>query len=96
LTDPCRSGEKMVAQSVIIEKVQDFRAKYKEIIPLAFSAIDARTVGPSMFFTFGIAWDGVLATDGEIEHHEGMGICQLAWEDEEWMVQGIEMPGFAF
>jgi len=96
LTDPCRSGEKMVAQSAIMKKVQAFRLNYKEIIPLGFSAMDARKVGPSMFFTFGVAWDGILAKNGETMHQEGLGICQLAWEEGEWMVQGIEMPGFAF
>ena len=48
-----------------------------------------------MYLIFGIAWEAVPVI-GEKETHEGMGICQLGWEDGEWMVQGVNMPGFSF
>ena len=96
LTDPCRSDRIMVPQSEIFKKVEAFRSKYQKIIPIGFSPMEFKSGGPSMFFVFGIEWDGILAGSGEKEHYEGMGICQMAWEEGEWMVQGVDMPGFKF
>jgi hypothetical protein len=33
---------------------------------------------------------------GEPERYKGLGISQVAWEEGEWRVQGLMMPGFEF
>ena len=95
LTEECRSAKTLISKQDVIKKVEAFRAKYVDIIPLGFQKEELIPRMPFMYFTFGVAYEGVFA-DGTKEKHEGMGICQLIFEDEEWMVQGIQMPGFEF
>ena len=68
---------------------------HRELKPLAFQPENAEVHDGTMYLFFGIAWEGTPIS-GEYQKHEGLGVCQLGWEDGEWLVQGVQMPGFEF
>lgn len=96
LSDPCRSDQEMVSQSVIIDKINAFRAQYDEIDPIAFEIDGLEPHPTAMYVLFGIKWDGIRAQSRETEEYEGVGICQMTFDGEEWLVEGGMMPGFEF
>jgi hypothetical protein len=95
LTEECRSDKTYIPKEKIVAKVSDFRGRYEKIIPVAYGPDGIKQGGPFVYFTFGVHWKGILP-DGSKENYEGMGIAQLIFEKGEWMVQGIDMPGFKF
>lgn len=96
LSDTCRNQHDVISKEQAIETVLAFRAKYKEIIPVGFSAVRLQPEPSAMYFMFGIEWEGMLARSDEKETFEGMGVCQMNLENGEWMVEGVMMPGFEF
>lgn len=97
ISDECRSDTDVVPKATIIEKVNAFRKKYKKIIPVAYQPEGIHPTETAMYFMFLVRWEGILASTGEKEAFEGMGICQLQMSGErEWFVEGVQMPGFEF
>lgn len=97
LAEECRSDRDVVPKAVILQKINAFRKKYKKIIPVAFQAEGIHPTDTAMYFMFLVKWDGILVNGGAKESHEGMGICQLQLNEErQWMVEGVQMPGFEF
>jgi len=97
LAEECRSDTAVVPKATILKKITAFRAKYNKIIPIAFKAEGIHPTKTAMYFMFLARWDGILADGGGTEEFEGMGICQLQLNVErQWMVEGIQMPGFEF
>jgi len=95
LTEECRSDKTYVPKEEIVKKVNELRSRYEKIIPEAYSPDGIQQDGPYVYFSFGVHWEGVLP-NGKKETHEGLGISQLIFQNGEWMVQGIDMPGFVF
>ena len=97
LAEACRSGTDVVPKATILKKIATFRAKYKEIVPIAFKAEGIHPTKTAMYFMFLARWDGILADGTGTEEFEGMGVCQLQLNAErQWMVEGVQMPGFEF
>ena len=96
ISEECRDSKLDITSDEAVRRINTFRAMYKEIIPIGFDSKGPLPTESGMFFEFGIAWEGLPASDGEKEKHEGMGICQVELEDGEWMIQGVMMPGFEF
>jgi len=103
LAEECRSDTDVVPKATILKKIAAFRAKYKEIIPIAFKAEGIHPTDTGMYFMFLARWDGILANgkkemaNGKKETFEGMGICQMQLNGErQWLVEGMQMPGFEF
>jgi siroheme synthase (precorrin-2 oxidase/ferrochelatase) len=94
LSETCRSQQEAMTKEEALACIQQFRAQYDELVPLAFQQLEMKYHEGFMYFVFGIAWEG--KRNGETEEYEGTGICQLEFEGEEWMVQGVQMPGFEF
>lgn len=96
LSNNCRDDHNAITKKEVMLRCNTFRAMHRELKPIAFQPDKAETHSGTMYLFFGIAWEGIPASGGEKQHHEGLGICQLGWEGEEWLVQGVTMPGFAF
>lgn len=96
LSEHCRNQSEAITKAEALESIHIFRSKYRSITPIAFEAQEARRTHDAMYLFFGIAWEGHPLHGGEPEHYEGLGVSQVAWEDGEWRVQGLMMPGFEF
>jgi hypothetical protein len=96
LSENCRDDHDVRSKEEVRRRCNTFRAMHQELKPLAFQPEKAEVHSGTMYLFFGIAWEGLPANGGEKQSHEGMGICQLGWEDGEWLVQGVNMPGFSF
>jgi len=97
LAESCRSDVEVVPKSTIVKKIKALRTKYKEVIPVAFRPEGMHPTKTAMYFMFLVRWEGILADGSGKEKFEGMGICQLQLNAErQWMVEGIQMPGFEF
>ncbi len=96
LSEHCRDEKNSISREEAVRRAQAFRARYSEIIPIAFKSEGPKVFPEGHYFFFGIAWAGIPAGGGEKEEYEGLGLAQMGWEDGEWMVQGILMPGFTF
>lgn len=96
LPDMCRSDREVVPKEKIFNKVNAFRKRYSEIIPVAYSFQNIEVHQGTLYAIIGIEWEGIRIDNGEKETHSGMGICQMLFENDEWMVQGISVPGFEF
>lgn len=97
LAEECRSDRDVVPKAVILEKINAFRKKYKVIIPVAFRPEGIHPTDTAMYFMFLVKWEGILVNGNPKELHEGMGICQMRLNEErQWMVEGVQMPGFEF
>ncbi|MEZ4960458.1 MAG: hypothetical protein R2830_11630 [Saprospiraceae bacterium] len=95
LSENCRDDLHAISRTEVLLRCNAFRAQHRELKPLAFQPENAQVHDGTMYLIFGIAWEAAPVI-GEKKTHEGMGICQLGWEDGEWMVQGVNMPGFSF
>lgn len=96
LSETCRSKKESMTKEEVLACIHRFRAQHNELIPVAFQKLEMKYHEGFMYFIFGIAWEGKRTGDSEMQQHEGTGICQLEYEGAEWMVQGVEMPGFEF
>ncbi len=95
LSENCRDDHDAITRSEVMLRCNTFRAMHRELKPLAFQPENAQIHDGTMYLFFGIAWEAT-PLNGEKQKHEGLGICQLGWEGGEWLVQGLNMPGFAF
>ena len=95
LAEECRGEVDLISRQEAILSCQLFRAKYRAIKPLGFRPETAEVHNGTMYLFFSVAWDG-FPLNGEKTHHNGLGISQLDWIDGEWMVVGVQMPGFQF
>ncbi|MEE9372903.1 MAG: hypothetical protein V3V00_07590 [Saprospiraceae bacterium] len=96
LSDNCRDSMLSIVPQEAVKRIQTFRTMYKEIIPIGFEPKGQLPTKSGMFYEFGICWEGIPVSGGEKEKYEGLGVCQMALEDGEWMIQGVMIPGFEF
>lgn len=96
ISETCRDQSEAISKAEVMQRIHIFRSKYTEIKPIAFREQQVQRTEVGMYFFFLVAWEGTPIHGGEAEHHEGLGVSQIEYEDGEWMVQGIMMPGFEF
>ena len=96
LSENCRNEKACITKAEALESIRRFRSRYRSITPVAFRPEDIRPIGSAVYFFFGVAWEGHPVGGGDPERYEDLGISQVAFEDGEWRVQGIMMPGFTF
>lgn len=96
ISEHCRDQKNAIGRDEVLRRIHAFRARYAEIKPIAFQPEEVRQTEAGMYFFFLIAWEGTPAQGGEPERYEGLGVSQVGWEEGEWLVQGIMMPGFEF
>jgi hypothetical protein len=96
ISEHCRDQTNAIDRAEVLRRIQAFRARYATIVPIAFQPEGVQRTEAGMYFFFLIAWEGTPAAGGEPERYEGPGVSQIDWEEGEWLVQGIMMPGFEF
>lgn len=96
LSEHCRNQTDAITKAEALESIRIFRSKYESITPIAFQAQEVKPTHDAMYLFFGVAWEGRPLKGGAPERYEGMGISQVDWEDGEWRVQGLKIPGFEF
>ncbi len=95
LSENCRDDHDAITREEVMLRCNTFRAMHRELKPLAFQPEHTEVHNGAMYLFFGIAWEAT-PVGGDMVKHEGLGICQLGWEGGEWLVQGVNMPGFSF
>lgn len=96
LSEHCRNQTEAISREEALASINGFRSKYSEIKPIAFRPEEIKQTHDGMYLLFLIKWSGTPADGGEEEAYEGLGVSQVDFEDGEWLVQGICMPGFEF
>ena len=96
LNEQCRDERNIISREEALTRIERFRAAYTSFTPVAFELDQLIEQPNGTWQTFGICWEGVPAGGGEKERHEGLGVMQLVFEKDQWLVQGVMMPGFAF
>ena len=95
LSEHCRDDHDAISKAEVMLRCNTFRAGYNDLRPIGFQADKAETHNGTMYLFFGIKWEGI-PLHGTPQQHEGLGGAQLGWDDGEWLVQVVNMPGFAF
>jgi hypothetical protein len=96
ISEHCRNQTEAITKAQALESIHIFRSRYRSITPIAFQPEEIKPTHDALYLLFGIAWEGHPVQGGEAECYEGLGISQVAWEEGEWRVQGLMMPGFEF
>lgn len=96
LSETCRTQTEVMTKEEALDCIHRFRNQFGELVPVAFEEMEMTYNNGFMYLVFGIAWDGKRKGEQELQRQEGVGICQLEYEGKEWMVQGVQMPGFEF
>lgn len=96
ISEHCRDQNEALTRAEVIGRIHIFRSQYKSITPIGFQPQEVKQTEAGMYFFFLVAWEGTLLHSDEPERYEGLGVSQVGWEDGEWLVQGIMMPGFEF
>jgi len=96
LSDHLRDDQNCIDKETALARIQAFRDRYKTIKPIGFNPEEVLNTEHGTHLMFGICWEGQPVEGGKKEHHEGLGVVQLGYEDKEWLVQGVQMPGFKF
>lgn len=96
LSEECRNERFVIPKEEALAVVEGFRSRYDSIIPVAFKLDQFIERYNGTWQTFGIRWEGTPAGGAEAERFEGLGVMQLVFEEQQWKVQGLMMPGFCF
>ena len=96
LSENLRNETDSITKEDALRTIEQFRAGYREIKPIGFAPQEVINGEHGTHLMFGICWEGQPASGGERERHEGLGVIQLGYEEKEWLVQGVQMPGFQF
>lgn len=97
LSEHLRDDYNEITKAEALERIHIFRASYRKIEFGKFVPIKLEATPTGMFFLFQAEWFGTPVREGRAqEHHEGLGVIQLDFENGDWLVQGVMMPGFKF
>jgi hypothetical protein len=97
LSEHLRDDRNEITKAGALERIQGFRASWRKIELGEFTPVNLNVKPTGTYFIFHAKWYGIpISNDKEQEHHEGLGIIQMAFEEGDWMVQGVKMPGFKF
>lgn len=96
LASRVRLGPEVVSRERGVQHVNEWRAQWKEIVPLGFKPTDIQAIPDNgLFFLFMVAYQ---ATDmnGNTEEYSGPGTSQVHFQDGEFRIEGMSIPGFEF
>lgn len=96
LSENCRNDHDPISRTEALATIERFRARFSAFVPVGFKLEELIQQPSGTWQMFGICWEGTPHDGGPNERHEGLGVMQLAFEDGEWLVQGVKMPGFEF
>jgi len=96
LSENLRDDVNTITKEQALQIIQQFRDRYREIKPIGFAPQEVLGTEHGTHLMFGVCWEGQPADGSKRERHEGLGVIQMGYEDKEWLVQGVQMPGFKF
>lgn len=97
LSENLRDDHHEITKGEALKRIQTFRAAWQAIELGRFAPITLKATNTGMYFLFHAEWFGTpMAENSEREHHEGLGVIQMGFEEGDWLVQGVNMPGFKF
>ena len=96
LSENLRDYTATITKQAALRTIQQFRDRYQEIKPVGFAPQEVLNSEHGTHLMFSICWEGQPTDGSQREHHEGLGVIQMAYEHEQWLVQGVQMPGFQF
>ncbi len=96
LSENLRDDTDTITKEAGLQIIQQFRDRYSEIKPIGFVPQEVLNSEHGTHLMFGVCWEGHPADGGKQERHEGLGVIQMGYEGKEWLVQGVQMPGFKF
>ncbi|MEL7220187.1 MAG: hypothetical protein AAGJ93_02645, partial [Bacteroidota bacterium] len=96
LANEVRLGSEVVTREKALAHLNAWRAQFQAIVPLSFQPgmIEEDGTG-TVFPTFLVAYQ-TQSAEGEKEELEGGGLVQLIFENDDFKVQGAQIPGFEF
>ena len=96
LAPQVRLGSEVVSTERARQHVDEWRARWTNIVPQSFAPGDIRR-GPkgALYFFFGVAYDAT-ATDGTTENFEDGGVLQVLLHEGSFRIEGGTFPGFEF
>jgi hypothetical protein len=90
----CRNNDDMISREEALATIEQFRARFSQMVPVAFQLEEFVEQDYGTWQMFGICWEGTPRAGGPVERHEGLGVVQLKQDNGTWRVQGVNMPGF--
>jgi hypothetical protein len=95
LANQVRLGSEMVDRAVAFEFINNWRAQFKEIVPISFAPgyIETDETG-GIFPLFHIVYKTLDKAGNETEHSD-KGVVQLQLIEGKYLIQGAQIPGFA-
>jgi hypothetical protein len=92
----CRNEQHAITKDEALASIHGFRGRFEKFNPVGFKLEQFIEQPHGTWQMFGISWEGWPKDNSPIERHEGMGVIQFAFEDGQWLIQGVQMPGFEF
>ena len=94
LANEVRLGSEMVDRAVAFEYITNWRAQFREIIPISFAPgyIETDEAG-GIYPIFHITYKTIDTAGVETEYSDN-GVVQLQFIDGKYLVQGAQFPGF--
>ena len=96
LSENLRDDQNCITKDTAIRRIQQFRDGYREIKPIGFKPQEVLNSEHGTHLMFSICWEGQPIDGAQRERHEGLGVIQMGYEEKQWLVQGVQMPGFKF
>jgi len=94
LANEVRLGSEMVDRAVAFEYITNWRAQFREIIPISFAPgyIETDEAG-GIYPIFHITYKTIDTAGVETEYSDN-GVVQLQFIDGKYLIQGAQFPGF--
>ncbi len=97
LSENLQDDQQDITKLEALQRIDAFRQAWKGIGLGHFAPITIKATNAGIDFLFHVAWFGIPeAENSEREHHEGLGVIQMGFEDGDWLIKGVNMPGFEF
>lgn len=96
LSENLRDDQDCITKDTAIRRIQQFRDGYREIKPIGFKPQEVLNSEHGTHLMFSVCWEGQPIDGAQRERHEGLGVIQMGYEEKQWLVQGVQMPGFKF
>ncbi|MBN8682965.1 MAG: hypothetical protein J0L99_09930 [Chitinophagales bacterium] len=96
LSEHCRNEHDPISRDAALASIHAFRDRFQSFVPVAFGLEKLLQLPNGTWQTFGICWEGTPKDGGDKQRHEGLGVMQFGFEEGQWLVQGVQMPGFEF
>jgi hypothetical protein len=92
----CRNDLDKITRKQALQSINAFREQYLEFQPIGYRPEELFDSEHGIHQMFSVCYEGMRKDTGEKVRHEGLGVAQFIFKENEWWVQGVSMPGFKF